>query len=255
MTGPDKGVAWITGASSGIGRALALRLAAAGHVVAASARGKAALGSLVAEAKGAGGRIAAYPLDVTDAGACRDCVEAIEATHGAIGLAVMNAGTHLPVSAKRFDAEAFRTLFAVNVLGVVNGLAAVVPRFIERKRGHLAIVSSLAGLRGLPTGAAYGASKAALINMAEALKFDLDHVGVKVQIITPGFVRTPLTERNAFPMPFMISAEDAADRIMRGLRSNAFEISFPKRLACSLRLMRLLPDGLYFSLMHRATGL
>ncbi|MBI1775544.1 MAG: SDR family NAD(P)-dependent oxidoreductase [Proteobacteria bacterium] len=248
-------VAWITGASSGIGRALALRLASTGYLVAASARGRAALEALSREAKGKGGQIAPYRLDVTDVDACRKTVEAIESALGPIGLVVLNAGSHKPVSAERFDAEVFRQLFATNVQGVVNGLAAVIPRLIRRKRGHIAIVSSVAGFRGLPTAAAYGASKAALINMAEALKFDLDRLGIKVQLITPGFVRTPLTDRNPFPMPFIISAEEAAKRITRGLASNAFEISFPRRLACSLKLLRLLPDGLYFPLMHRATGL
>ena len=124
---------------------------------------------------------------------------------------------------------------------------------IARGRGRIAIVSSVAGYRGLPTAAYDGASKAALINLAEALKFDLDRHGVTLQLIDPGFVRTPLTAKNEFTMPFLIPAEEAAEQIAKGLRGSSFEITFPRRFTYLLKLLRCLPYRLYFPLMARAT--
>lgn len=246
------GIVWITGASSGIGRALALRMAADGWTVAASARGADALSGLAAEAQG--GRIRAFPLDVTDHAACVDVAGRIERGLGPIATAVLAAGTHLPVDARRFAVSDIRRLVEVNLMGVVHAVDAVLPGMAARRAGRIAIVSSVAGWRGLPTAAGYGATKAALINFAESLKFDLDHLGIVTQVVCPGFVRTPLTDRNPFPMPFLIEAEDAAERLYRGLRGDRFEIAFPRRFAMILRLLRLLPDRAYFPLLHRLTG-
>ena len=132
-----------------------------------------------------------------------------------------------------------------------RSLAAVLPRFIGKQAGHVAVVSSVAGYRGLPTSAAYGASKAALINMCEALKPELDRYGVKLSLICPGFVRTPLTDRNAFPMPFLMEAEEAAERIVNGLLRGKFEITFPRRFTWWLKLGRCLPYAWYFLLTRR----
>jgi len=246
LTGAPK-VAWITGASTGIGRALALRLAGQGWRVAASARSAETLASL-----GAG--IRAYPLDVTDADASAATVDAIRRELGPIDLAVLNAGTHFPTPARGFDAAAVRGLIEVNLIGAANGLAAVLPAMIERGAGQVAVVASVAGYRGLPTASAYSASKAGLIALAEGLKFDLDPLGVKIQVINPGFVRTPLTDRNPFPMPFLMEVEDAVTRIVSGLAGNRFEIAFPRRFVWLLKGLRLLPDRLYFALLRRATG-
>jgi NAD(P)-dependent dehydrogenase (short-subunit alcohol dehydrogenase family) len=240
---------WITGASYGIGRALALRLARDG-TVAASARTAEKLAALTAEAPG---RIVPVPLDVTDHAAVMVTVERIEAEHGEITVAVLNAGTHRPVEARAFKADELRTLLEINVLGVAACLEALMPRMIARGRGRIAVVASVAGYRGLPTSAYYGATKAALINMVESLKFDLDKAGVTIQLVDPGFVRTPLTDKNEFPMPFLIEAEDAADRIARGLAGNAFEIAFPRRFAAIMKLLRLLPYPLYFPIVARGT--
>ena len=139
-------------------------------------------------------------------------------------------------------------------MGTVNGLAQIIPRLIERKRGHIAVVASLAGYRGLPTAAAYGATKAGLINMCEALKPELERHGVRLTLINPGFVETPLTDRNEFPMPYLMPVEKAADRIMRGLRSDDFEVTFPWRFATVMKLLRLLPDRLFFLLTRRMIG-
>jgi short-subunit dehydrogenase len=244
--------AWITGASSGIGRELALRLARAGTHVAASARRAEALEALAAEA--GAGRITAFPVDVADAGAMKRAGAAIEAALGPLDLAVFNAGTHEPVDVAAFDPGPFRRLMEINYMGAVNGIAAVLPGFIARRAGHIAVVSSVAGYRGLPQAAAYGPTKAALINLCEALKPDLDRYGVRVSVINPGFVRTPLTDRNEFPMPFLMEAADAAARIVAGLDRGAFEISFPRRFTFMLKLARVLPYSLYFRLVKRATG-
>lgn len=242
------GPIWITGASSGIGRAVALAYAAQGRTLAVSARDAKALDSLVAEGNG---RIHAYPLDVTDRAASLALVDRIEADLGPIALALLNAGTHQEVRVVDFDPAVFDRLFAVNVGGVVNGLAAVIPKMVARKSGHIAIVSSVAGYRGLPSASAYGATKAALINMAEALEPDLALHGIKLSLINPGFVRTPLTDLNEFPMPFLMEVDAAAARIVSGLASSAFEITFPRRFAFILKILRLLPIRWYLALTRR----
>ncbi len=244
-------IVWITGASQGIGRALALRLAQAGAKVAASARSAEDLAALTAA--GPAGAIHPYPLDVTDGVAVQNVLTRIEAELGPLDLAILNAGTHQPVDAANFQAAGFAKLVTVNLLGTANCLEPVLQRMLTRGRGHIALVASVAGYRGLPTSAYYGATKAALINLAEALKFDLDKAGIKLQLINPGFVKTPLTDRNPFPMPFMISAEEAARRIAAGLQGSAFEITFPKRFTYVLKVLRCLPYRLYFPLVARQT--
>lgn len=254
MSRADRRVVWITGASSGIGRALALNLAKRGDIVAASARGEAALQSLAAEAAESDGSVHPYPLDITDAGQCVETVRRISSDLGAIGLAVLNAGTHHPVDAEAFDAADLAKLVTVNLLGAGNCLAPLLETMIPARRGHIAIVASVAGYRGLPTSAYYGASKAALINVAEALKFDLDRLGIKLQLVNPGFVKTPLTDKNDFSMPFLMEVEEAAERMARGFESNAFEITFPRRFAYLLKLLRMVPYKLYFPIVGRMTG-
>lgn len=247
------GTAWITGASSGIGRALAVRLAADGWIVAASARNGEDLDLLSREASNGTGKIVPYRLDVTDRNRCADTFARIEQKHGALSLAVFAAGTHHPIDAAQFDASDLARLVDVNVIGVANSLEPVMRAMIARSDGHIAIVSSVAGYRGLPTSAYYGATKAALINLAESLKFDLDRHGVRLQLIDPGFVKTPLTDKNPFAMPFLISAEEAADRIAKGLRGTSFEITFPRRFTWQLKLLRCLPYRLYFPLVAKTT--
>jgi len=244
-------IVWCTGAGKGIGRAVARRYAEAGHIVAASARTAADLASLAAEAAAAPGRIVAFPLDVTDAAAVAATVAAIERDLGAIDLAFLNAGTHMPVDATAFEIAPFRTLVETNYMGVVHGLAAILPRMVARRAGHVAVVASVAGYAGLPSAAAYGATKAALINMAEALKPELDAAGVAITVVNPGFVRTPLTDRNDFAMPFLMEVDDAARRIVTGLARRPFELAFPRRFVVLLKLLRAAPYPLFFALTRR----
>lgn len=247
-------VAWVTGASSGIGRAVALELARSGVAVAATARRQEALAELVAEATAAGGFVTAFAGDITDPEAMRKIADEIAATLGPLDLAVLNAGLFIPVGAAPFDIEAYKKTFDVNLNGTVGCLAAILPAMTARRAGRIVIVGSVAGYGGLPSSAAYGATKAALINMAESLKFDLDAAGVKIQIANPGFVDTPATRKNAFRMPALMPVGEAARRIVRGASSDAFEITFPKRFTYVLKALRLLPYPAYFWLVSKATG-
>ena len=245
---------WITGASSGIGRALALHMARRGDRVAVSARGEAELQALAKETEGSPGSIHAHPLDVTDAVDCEAAVQEITRELGDIELAVLNAGTHHPVQADEFKAVDLEALVDINLLGAGNCLEPLLRRMIPARRGHIAMVASVAGYRGLPTSAYYGATKAAQINMVEALKFDLDRYGIKLQLVNPGFVKTPLTDKSEFSMPFLIDADTAAALMASGFEQKSFEITFPRRFTYLMKLMRLLPYRLYFPIVARMTG-
>jgi short-subunit dehydrogenase len=247
--GAMRKIAWVTGAGKGIGRATALLLARKGWHVAASARTEEDLVALQCEA--AEGSIEIFPLDVTDLPATLEVVTKIGQKLGPIQLAILNAGTHKPFQALNFSVDNFRQLVETNVMGTVHGLASILPEFLERKSGHIAIVASVAGYRGLPSAAAYGCTKAGLINLAEALKPELDEAGIKLSLINPGFVKTPLTDQNDFPMPELITADAAADYIVRGLSSNKFEITFPWRFATLMRILRFCPDWIFFRITRR----
>jgi NAD(P)-dependent dehydrogenase (short-subunit alcohol dehydrogenase family) len=245
------GVAWITGAGKGIGRAVTLELARRGWTVAASARTEADLVSVGEEAAAAGGRVVPFVLDVTRRTAVSQAVGLIEDRLGGIDLALLNAGTYVRFGVEEFTAEAFGQQMDINVMGTVNCLDPVLARMRQRNSGHIAVVSSLTAYRGLPYASAYGASKAALTNMCEAMKPELDALGIQMTVIHPGFVKTPLTDLNEFPMPFLMEADAAARRIVDGLERGAFEITFPRRFAILLKLARCLPYGLYFALTRR----
>jgi NAD(P)-dependent dehydrogenase (short-subunit alcohol dehydrogenase family) len=244
------GTAWITGAGTGIGRGLALALVARGMTVAASARTEADLLSLAAEAKGPGS-ILPVPLDVTDEGAVRDAVIRIEAELGPISLAILNAGTNSEVTAEKFDAQKFGFVIDTNLMGAVFCLDNLLPLFRLRRVGRIAIVASVAGYRGLPTAAAYAASKAGLIAMTESLKPELEADNVDLTLINPGFVDTPLTRKNKFPMPFLIDTDEAVAAIMKGLERGRFEIVFPWQMTVAMKLLGSLPYGLFFAITRR----
>lgn len=245
------GIAWVTGASSGIGEQLVRRLAADGWRVAASARRQAPLEQLVADC---GAAVVPFPLDVTDPAAVTVAVLSIEQTLGPIDLAVLNAGDYQPMALDDFDPALFRRLIEVNYFGVVNALASLLPRMRARGSGELLLNASLSAYRGLPLAAPYGASKAALLNLAETMRLELEGSGVSVRVINPGFVRTALTDKNRFAMPFLVDPDEAARRIHQQLGGKGFEIAFPRRFAALMKLLRCLPYRWYFPLVRRLTG-
>jgi NAD(P)-dependent dehydrogenase (short-subunit alcohol dehydrogenase family) len=173
-------------------------------------------------------------------------VTSVESVFGPIDLAVLNAGTWNVVKLDDFEPTAFRASMDVNYLGVVNGIAAVLPGMLARGRGHIAVVSSVAGYRGLPKAAAYGPTKAALINLVESLRPELEARGITISLVSPGFVETPMTSVNKFPMPFLMPVERAAERMLGGLVKGRYEIVFPRRLAYGMKLLRLLPNAVFF---------
>lgn len=247
-------IAWITGGGSGMGRALALRLAREGWQVAVSGRRAEPLDEVRALAGELAGNILPVPVDVTDREAMQAAAERIETELGPLHLVVLNAGVFNAHRAdKDFDPESFDRHFAVNYTGVINGIHAALPGLKQRRSGHFVIVSSVSGYRGLPLAAPYASSKAALINLAESLKFHFDRLNITTTVATPGFVETPLTEQNAFPMPFIVDPNVAADRLYRGIERGRFEITFPRRFTWLLKLFRVLPYALYFPLVKRAT--
>ncbi|MDJ0934109.1 MAG: SDR family NAD(P)-dependent oxidoreductase [Kiloniellales bacterium] len=242
---------WITGASSGLGRALALKMAAEGWQVAISARSEDQLQAVAALASAFSGKVEAFPLDVTVQTDVQATVARLVEDFGLPDLVVLNAGTHKPTPAASLAAEDFRRLVDLNLMGTVHCLEAILPPLRERQNGQIAIVASLAGYVGLPLAGAYGMTKAGLINLAEALEPELRAVGIKLQIVNPGFVRTPLTDRNPFHMPFLMEVEAAAEAFYRGLRSGAFEIIFPRRFAYLLKVLRILPYPLALAMTRR----
>ncbi|MCK7611579.1 SDR family NAD(P)-dependent oxidoreductase [Roseibium sediminicola] len=255
VAAPSDGCAWITGASSGIGRQLALDLAKDGWTVAATARSESALQDLARQSEALTGSIHPYPGDVSDTALMAQHCAGIEEELGGLSLLVANAGIYLPQDGLNGDVEAYRKSFDVNLMGTVNVLLPVIDRMKQAGKGQIGVVSSVAGYGGLPTSAAYGATKAGLINLVESLKFDLDLAGIRIQLINPGFVDTPATRSNPFPMPDLMSVEHAASEILRGLQdSSRFEIAFPRRFVRRLKLLQLLPYGAYFALLKRTTG-
>ncbi len=248
---PDDGCAWVTGASQGLGLAVAERLATDGWRVAASARNREALTAL---AERSGGRITAVPLDITDLDAVRAAVAGIEDEVGPIARAVLNAGTYIPETALTFNSVDARTQVELNIMGTIHCLDVIMPAMVSRGRGQIAVVASVAGYRGLPRGAVYGATKSALNTLAESLRFGLEPAGVRIQVINPGFVRTPLTDKNDFAMPFRMEPDAAADKLVRGLARRDFEITFPQRFTFLMKRLRSLPYETFYALVSRGTG-
>jgi NAD(P)-dependent dehydrogenase (short-subunit alcohol dehydrogenase family) len=239
---------WITGGGSGIGRALARSFARDGYSVAVSGRRMAALEETAREHPAS---IRCHSLDVTDSATTEQVISRIEAHQGPIGVAVLNAGQYRPMWASDFDPAPFREMVETNLVGVANAIAPLLTRMRKRGTGTIVIVASVAGYSGLPGAAAYGATKAALINLAEALHPDALRFGIRIAVVNPGFVETPLTAGNDFAMPFLIDAGEACRRIRRGIEGDAFEIAFPRRFVLLLKLARLLPYRLFFKLTQR----
>jgi len=244
-------IAWVTGAGAGIGRAVSLELVKRGWTVAVSSRTVSHLDSLADEAAKLGGLILPFALDVTKPEQVQKTVEDIEENIGPIELSILNAGTYLRCDVSDLSAEVFHNQMDLNFLGTINCLLPTLKHMRARGTGHIAVVSSLTAYRGIPFASAYGASKAALTNMCESLKPELGRIGIDLTIIHPGFVKTPLTDKNEFFMPFLIEVGDAARFIVNGLERRKFEIAFPRRFAFLLKLARFLPYSLYFSITRR----
>ncbi|HNV24719.1 MAG TPA: SDR family NAD(P)-dependent oxidoreductase [Nitrospira sp.] len=239
---------WVTGASTGIGRAVTIELARRGARVVASARNESALDTLVREC---GDRVQALPLDVTDRQANRWAAEEISRRMGGLDIAFFNAGTCEYVDVASFDSALFERTIRSNFLSMVYGIEAALPLLRQSPAPQLVGMSSTVAYRGLPRSEAYGASKAAIKNLFESLQIDLAREAFRVSVVCPGFVRTPLTDRNDFPMPFRIEADEAARRIVDGIEAGKPEIHFPRRFSLLFKLMTLLPDRLYIRLCAR----
>ncbi|MCT9812229.1 SDR family NAD(P)-dependent oxidoreductase [Acidovorax sp. Be4] len=242
---------WVIGASSGIGRATAAALHSQGARVIVSARNASALDDFVKDHAGC----LALPLDVSDANAVRDAALQVQDHAGhQLALALYCAGHYRAQSATVFDLAEMQRHLAVNYCGALYLLDALLPMLLLAGSGHISLVGSVAGYRGLPLSLAYGPTKAALNNLAENLYLDLHSRGLGVSVINPGFVDTPLTADNLFAMPALISAEQAAQCMLEGWRQGRFEMNFPRRFTRWMRLLRCLPDAWYFAAVRRATG-
>ena len=243
-------VIWITGASTGIGKALAIKFSQNGWKVAISARREALLNEIASENK----NIFAFPFDVTDKEKCNSIFNLIKNKFDNIDLCVFSTGTWDPKKEKEIDIEQIENVMKINFFGTLNCIKSVESYFKTRGYGQISIVSSIAGYRGLPNSTGYGPSKSALNNLAESLYFDFKRHGVRVSLISPGFIKTPMTDKNDFKMPFLKSPEFAAEKIYNGLvNSKSFEIDFPKQLTITLKLLKILPIKLYFKIVERMT--
>jgi short-subunit dehydrogenase len=240
--------ALVTGATSGIGRALALWLAGRGIVVVAAGRRVERLEELRDEAARTGGVIEPLALDVTDAAAVRQRVAEIDSRHGDLDLVVANAGAGELTSARYFDWEACERILRVNVLGAAATVTAPLPGMLARGRGHLVAIASIAAVRGMPRNAAYGASKAFLRSFMESLRIDLSTTPVKTTCVFPGFVKSEMTSGNQFPMPFLLDTDEAAARIGRAIFAQQAELWFPWQMALATRALGLLPAPLWVRL-------
>ncbi len=238
---------WITGASSGIGKAVAEKFASEGWKVAVSARRKEILENMAKNQN-----IFSFPLDVTNQEQINSIFKNILSEFGSLDLCLFSSGTYEPKDEQKIDPEKIRNVINVNFLGVIDCVKAVEEYFKNKKSGHISIVSSIAGYRGLPNSSGYGPSKAALTNFCESIYFDFKKFGVRVSVISPGFIKTPLTEKNEFPMPFLKTVDYAADKVFNGLvKTNAFEIHFPKGLTLTLKFLRILPYKIYLFLVDK----
>ena len=237
-------VAWIIGASSGIGKALALKLAEDGWRVAISSRDLAKLESIAC----LNDNLFACSLDLTQLASIETAKDKLLQKYGVVDTVFLNAGDYTPMPLKDFDYQLFEKLNNINYLGVVNGLQAILPYMQTRQSGEIYVTASLAGYRGLPKAAPYNASKAAVISLVESLHLELKQQGIRIRLINPGFVDSPLTRKNKFEMPFIITPEEAANYIIKELPKSNFEIYFPKRFAWIMKFLRFIPYRLYFYL-------
>ena len=246
----NKKTIWITGGSTGIGKAVAIKFAKSGWNVAISARRE----NLLDEVAKINNNIHVFPLDVTDKNNCKLVFEKIKIKFESIDICFFSTGTWDPKKEKDIDVNQIEEVFKINFFGTLNCIKATEDYFKNRQAGTISIVSSIAGYRGLPNSTGYGPSKSALNNLAESLYFDFKRHNVRVSLVSPGFIKTPMTDKNDFKMPFLKTPEFAADQIYDGLiNKNIFEIHFPKALTLTLKFLSFLPSKIYFKLIGRMT--
>ena len=247
-----KKVIWITGGGTGIGKAVAIKFANQGWKVAISGRRE----NILKEVEDINPNIKSFPLDVNDKGKCFEIMKNIKEEFGDIDICFFSTGTWDPKKEREIDIEQIEKVFKVNFFGTLNCIKSVEDHFRNRKNGIITIVSSIAGYKGLPNSTGYGPSKAALNNLAESLYFDFGRYNVRVCLVSPGFIKTPMTDKNDFKMPFLKTPEYSADKIYNGLiNGNKFEIHFPKSLTLILKFFKIIPDRLYFYLVKKMTKL
>ena len=233
---------WIIGASEGLGRELAIQLSNLGVELVVSARNKVRLDELSLRTKAE-----VISLDVLDINSVRKAFKAV----GKIDGIVYAAGDYTPLNSTSWNIEEVDKMIAINFTGAARVLGLVVPKFIAQNYGHVVMIGSLSGFRGLPNAIGYGASKAGMMHLAENIKADLYKSNIKVQLINPGFIKTRLTEKNNFKMPFIMSAEDAAKHVIRAMRRNRFQTNFPVMFSLIFRMTNFLPAFLYFWLFSK----
>jgi short-subunit dehydrogenase len=238
-------VVFITGASSGIGRALAVELGRRGASLGLLARRAETLLEIVKEVEEAGGHALALPADVRDAEAVRVAADELREKFGRVDVLIANAGVGVTTDAKNLQSKEVADVMGINVLGAVNSVTAVLPEMVEQGSGQLVAISSLAAYRGLPKSAAYCASKAALSAFFESLRIDLRESGVRVTIIHPGFIKTALTAGRHAQMPYLMELDDAIEKIIRAIETRKKSYAFPWQLATISRVVMLLPPNLY----------
>ncbi len=243
-------VAVVTGASSGIGWALARALAAEGCKVGLVARRREPLADLAIEIEKSGGVAAFATGDVAERGQAITAIHEVAGRLGPVDLLIANAGVGAPTTIEPFNVEDVEKMFRVNVLGVVYSLEAVLPQMLERRRGHLAAISSIAAYKGLPGESAYTSSKAAVNVFMDGLRIQLRSKGIAVTTICPGFVKTPMTEVNEFKMPWLLSADEAARRIIGALKRKRKVYNFPWQMSLFMKFARWAPDWLVERMMH-----
>lgn len=239
---------WVIGASSGIGHELTLQLVNKADMVACSARSEEKLSEL----SRASNSIFSYPLDVSNREAINRTIDQIENEHGPIDLVIYNPGIWKKFkTAMHFNADDCLESMNINYMGAIYMLDKIIPSMIQRKQGHIALVGSIAGYRGMKNIPAYGPTKAALINLAETLKLDLEGYNIDVSIINPAFVDTPMTENFDHSKPFLVSAELAAKKIIAGLDKKKFEIAFPFPMIRLFKWFRKIPNSAFFYIARR----
>jgi short-subunit dehydrogenase len=244
-------VCWITGGGSGIGAELAKILSKNSYIVFISGRTKSKLSNIAKNNKS----IIPVAGDVSRLKDCKKIVDTIHKKFRKIDLVILNAATYSPGSMENLNVKEIKKVVDINLMGVINCLSSVISEMKKNKGGHLMIVSSPAGYRGLPGAGIYGVTKSAVTFLAETIKLEYEKFNIKVQVVHPGFVKTPMTDKNKFKMPFLITPQKAAHRIADKINTNDFEIYFPKRLLLGMKLLKFLPNKLYFKLIRKLVQL